>query len=167
MAQTSQGTRVPQRNQCLSYGLAPTESVLGNKELLGRLYPDPKLLVRILSELQTSLVLGDPGCGTSSCAILCPHHPQGLNQDCRAGAAESQDGEEKELRVLSTSQARAARPCGLAAAESRLVPRPAPARGRLPPHSRPLAGTEVPLFSESPDLDLTDMFWDETARIGL
>lgn len=81
LAQTSQGSKSSPGEEMLSAGPTPTESVLAKKGLLGLLHPDPKLPARILSELQTSLVLGDPGCGTSTGAILCPLHPPGLNQD--------------------------------------------------------------------------------------
>lgn len=81
LAQTSQGRKSSPGESMLSAWPAPTESVFANKGLLGLLHRDPKLSVRILSELQTCLVLGDPGCGSSIGTILCPLHPPGPNQD--------------------------------------------------------------------------------------
>lgn len=62
----------------LTARLASTETVFGNKELLGLLHPDP---AKILSKLQTSLVLGEPGCSTSIGTILCSLHTPGPKQD--------------------------------------------------------------------------------------
>lgn len=65
LAQTLQGSKSSPGESMPVFWAGPTESVLGNKELLGLLHPDPKLPVRTLSELQTRLVLEDPGYGTS------------------------------------------------------------------------------------------------------